>query len=151
MNTNTNQSYALEADAIPFEEIIADEWINLFESWVKQLFEMQFTDASHFVNVQNDIGQKLSRIVYPPHAVTKALRLIKSWVLSHIFHQPWNSEEKIQSVIYVTNLIGMSFEVRNHGYMQGISDQSRLDTTFRLSAISNNIGVERERQRAFFI
>ena len=96
-----------------------------------------------------DIGQKLSRIVYPPHAVTKALRLIKSWVLSHIFHQPWNSEEKIQSVIYVTNLIGMSFEVRNHGYMQGISDQSLLDTTFRLSAISNNIGEERERQRAF--
>ena len=35
---------------------IRDKWINLFESWVKQLFEMQFTDASHFVNVQNDIG-----------------------------------------------------------------------------------------------
>lgn len=30
MNTNTNQSYALEADVIPFEEIIADEWNAFF-------------------------------------------------------------------------------------------------------------------------
>jgi len=128
---------------------IRAKWIGLFDSWVRQLFSMKFVDANHFVEVQNDIGQKLSRIGYPPHAVNKALRIIKSWVLYHIFHQSWSSDEKMQAVMYVTNLIGLSFEVRNHGYMKGVTKQSRLDETFRLTAISNNMAMERERQRAF--
>jgi len=125
-----------------------DKWVDLFESWVRQLFKMEFSDAMQFVNVQTSIGEKLSRIGYPPHAVTKALRIIKTWALKHIFNQPWGEDEKVESVMYVTNLIGLSFEIRNHGYMTGVSHQSRLDETFRMMAIGNNVAMERERQRA---
>lgn len=128
---------------------LKEQWVLLFSDWVHRLFSMQFNDVTEFVQDQNEMGQKLSRVGYPPHAATKALRIIKSWILYHILHSPWETADKIQSVLYITNLIGISFEIRNLSFMKGISDQSRLDETYRLAAIGNNIAMERERQRAF--
>jgi diguanylate cyclase len=121
----------------------------LFECWVRQLFGMQFSDVNHFIHEQNEIGKKLSRIGYPPHAVSKSLRIINSWVLFHTLHKNLSEQEKIDSVTYISNLIGLSYEIRNHGYMKNISHQTRLDESYRLAATGNNMAMERERQRAF--
>lgn len=130
-------------------EEMKDKWVSTFEVWVRQLFQMQFVDAYHFVREQNELGKKLSRIGYPPHAVSKSLRMINSWLLFNILSENWPDQESIQAVTYVTNLIGFSYEIRNHGYMKSISDQTRLDESYRLAALGNNIGMEKERQRAF--
>lgn len=126
-----------------------DKWVSTFETWVRQLFGMHFADAYHFVREQSELGRKLSRIGYPPHAVSKSLRIINSWLLRNILSEKWSDQVLLQAVIYVTNLIGFSYEIRNHGYMKSISDQTRLDESYRLAALGNNIGMEKERQRAF--
>lgn len=128
---------------------LKEQWVTLFSDWVTRLFSMKYKDVSDFIEDQNEMGQKLSRVGYPTHAATKALRIIKSWILYHIMHSPWQTADKIQSVLYITNLIGISFEIRNLSFMKGVSDQIRLDETYRLAAIGNNIAMERERQRAF--
>lgn len=130
-------------------EEMRSQWILVFEEWVRQLFNMQFVDVQHFVREQSELGKKLSRIGYPPHAVSKSLRMINSWILLNILSEDWSKQEKIQAVTYVNNLIGLSSEIRNHGYMKSISDQTRLDESYRFSVIGNNVAMERERQRAF--
>ncbi|WP_232410878.1 GGDEF domain-containing protein [Methylophilus sp. 5] len=125
------------------------KWTAVFEEWVCQLFSMQFSDVNHFVQAQHALGMKLSRVGYPAHSVSKSLRMINACILRHILTQPWADEAKLQSVMYVNHLIGLSYEIRNHGYMQSISDQTRLDESYRLAVIGSNIAMERERQRAF--
>ncbi|WP_228519865.1 GGDEF domain-containing protein [Methylophilus sp. QUAN] len=125
------------------------KWTAVFEEWVYQLFSMQFSDVNHFVQEQHALGMKLSRVGYPAHSVSKSLRMINACILRHILMQAWTDQEKMQSVMYVNHLIGLSYEIRNHGYMQSISDQTRLDESYRLAVIGSNIAMERERQRAF--
>lgn len=130
-------------------EEMRTKWTAVFEEWVYQLFSMQFSDVNHFVQAQHALGMKLSRVGYPAHSVSKSLRMINACILRHILMQPWTDEQKMQSVMYVNQLIGLSYEIRNHGYMQSISDQTRLDESYRLAVIGSNIAMERERQRAF--
>lgn len=124
-------------------------WVEVFENWVCQLFNMKFSDVSHFVNEQHTLGFKLSRVGYPAHAVSKSLRIINGFILRHILMQSWTDERKLASVMYVNHLIGLSYEIRNVGYMQSISNQTRLEESYRLAVIGSNIAMERERQRAF--
>ncbi|WP_292820641.1 GGDEF domain-containing protein [Methylophilus sp.] len=130
-------------------EEMRTQWTAVFEEWAYQLFSMQFSDVSHFVQAQHALGMKLSRVGYPAHSVSKSLRMINACILRHILMQPWTDEQKLQSVMYVNQLIGLSYEIRNQGYMQSISDQTRLDESYRLAVIGSNIAMERERQRAF--
>lgn len=143
----------LATDLVLGEHINTDEMrkeiVALFEDWVRQLFGMKFSDVNHFIREQSEIGKKLSRIGYPPHAVSKSLRIVNSWILFHILQKDFSKQEKIDAVAYITNLIGLSYEIRIHGYMKSISDQTRLDASYRLAVISNNMGMERERQRVF--
>ena len=130
-------------------EEMRTQWTAVFEEWAYQLFSMQFSDVSHFVQAQHALGMKLSRVGYPAHSVSKSLRMINACILRHILMQPWTDEQKLQSVMYVNQLIGLSYEIRNQGYMQSISDKTRLDESYRLAVIGSNIAMERERQRAF--
>lgn len=130
-------------------EEMRNKWTSVFEEWVRQLFNIKHFDILHFVKEQNELGKKLSRVGYPPHAVSKSLRIINAWLLHHIFSTTWTEQEKIQSLIYGNNLIGLSYEIRNHGYMKSASDQTRLDESYRLAVIGSNIAMEKERQRAY--
>lgn len=149
----TGYRHYLSTDPVLSKVLNTDDmrtkWTAVFEEWVYQLFGMQFSDVNHFVQEQHALGMKLSRVGYPAHSVSKSLRMINACILRHILMQPWTDEAKLQSVMYVNQLIGLSFEIRNHGYMQSISDQTRLDESYRLALIGSNIAMERERQRAF--
>jgi len=149
----TGYRHYLSTDPVLSKVLNTDDmrtkWTAVFEEWVYQLFSMQFSDVNHFVQAQHALGMKLSRVGYPAHSVSKSLRMINACILRHILMQAWTDQAKMQSVMYVNQLIGLSYEIRNHGYMQSISDQTRLDESYRLAVIGSNIAMERERQRAF--
>lgn len=124
------------------------EFSNLCIIWMKDLLELDGSSYHEFIAKQEATGEMMARINYPPYAISRGIRHIILWYIGHLNLLSLSTEEHSAAVNYVFCLLNISLELREIGYQRGVASYSRIDEAYRLHSLSQNLGVERERQRA---
>jgi diguanylate cyclase len=97
---------------------------------------------------QRRLGEALARMNYPIRSAVRGGRRVKAWIIAALEDRQLDARGLLQAAAYVSNVVDMSIELRSSVYLRDVTVQSRIDEAYRLHALGQNLGMERERQRA---
>jgi len=137
--------------ALATDDSRADEMAAGFMNWILNITDPDLIDIDGLARQQQQSGEMLARIGFPPHAISSSLRKTKLWFIEHLAHQQLSRERLVSAVRYIVSLIDLSLELRQTGYQHGLSAQSRVDEAYRIYSLGQNLAMERERQRALLM
>ncbi len=119
------------------------------QNWLSTLFHIDSaTDLSEAVGMQKQIGFVHARIHVPIHVVMRGARLLKREIAGRLFAAGFAPDDLAKGIGYTGNLIDLAMEIISSAYVTGTARSVRTDEAYRLFSLSQNISVERERQRA---
>lgn len=118
--------------------------------WLDELFAAETPDAiAHAFGNQRAAGIAHSRVRVPIGLVSRGARLLKHWIWSLLQDSPDLAEmERRAAIAYVSDLIDIALEVMNSSFLDGIDREGRTEEVYRLITLSQDLALERERQRA---
>lgn len=119
-----------------------------FLEWMKKLVDPSATSGEIFFSEQDSLGETMARIGFPPHAVSRSIRKIKLWFLRHLAESDVSRQQLVDAMSFVIGLFDIALEVREASYQKGVTSNARVNEAYRLHLLGQNLGMERERQRA---
>lgn len=138
-------------EAAPFlgHDLINERLRFSLQNWLSTLFHVgSEVELSEIVAMQKKIGFVHARIHVPIHVVMRGARLLKREIAFRFHDAGFAPEDLAKATEYSGNLIDLSMEIASSAYVTGTARNVRTDEAYRLFSLSQNISVERERQRA---
>lgn len=117
-------------------------------AWLEQLLVDQDRSVAQLVARQRQAGESLARMGFPIHLTARGMRRLKAWILNELAGRHLGERELLRAAAYVSNLFDMALELRADVFLQQTLQQSRVNEAYRLHSLSQNMAMERERQRA---
>jgi diguanylate cyclase len=139
-NAETASFVATQESRNRFEQRLSD--------WMLELFDDGARPVEAVIASQRELGESLARMGYPIRSALRGARRMKAWIMGGLEGCGLPERGLLQAAAYVSNLVDMSIELRNAVFLRETTLQSRMDEAYRLHALSQNIAMERERQRA---
>lgn len=120
------------------------------QKWLDNLFRSEGEDGVRAACAQQrHAGEIHSRVNLPLGLVSRGARLLKRWVWDIVLSAPdLTDREKFEAMAYASDLIDIAIEVMNTQFLNDADRASRTDEAYRLLALSQDLALERERQRA---
>ncbi len=147
-----------------YDELMADpqsgKFLNLkiveerlrtgLQHWLDELFSAEAPAAiTRAFKNQRAAGIAHSRVRVPIGLVSRGARLLKHWIWDLILDSPDLAEmERRSAITYVSDLVDIALEVMNSSFLDGIDREGRTEEVYRLISLSQDLALERERQRA---
>jgi diguanylate cyclase len=118
--------------------------------WLNELFSAWDTDKlSTLIARQLNVGEIHARIKLPLHLVTHGARHFKHWIWEYLIEaESLPQNDRINAVIYVNDLIDLAIEVMSSAFVSNADRSARSEEAYRLHTLSQDLAVDRERQRA---
>lgn len=129
-------------------EVVSQRLHASMARWLNEIFQHPPQDPAAIVAHQRFVGEVHARIQLPVHLVSRGARLIKNDVrlgLSPKFDDP---VLLAQAISFSDRLIDLALELMSVSYERSSQREARTDEAYRLFSVGQNVGVERERQRA---
>jgi diguanylate cyclase len=118
--------------------------------WLHQVFSAEsFVDVASFEARQQQIGQIHARLRIPIHLVNLAaarLRIQISELVRARTDRPW--EDRYDVMRFLDEWIDGAITAMTRSGIRRIVDRTRLEESYRLFALDQDMNLERERQRA---
>ena len=113
------------------------------QTWLTKLFDPNVgeEDLDNTIQAQLHIGEVHGRINIPVHLVSRGGRVLKQEYLNR--HSP-----SIEDFNFFSQLIDTALEIMSIAYHKNSERNSREEEAYRLFSITQNIGREKEFQRA---
>jgi diguanylate cyclase len=120
------------------------------QHWLTSLFA---NDGSQSISAsiahQRLVGNSHARIKLPINLVGRGARYLKHWIYEYLADEPQLGRFELgQAIAYVNDLIDLAFETMNASFVSNADRDARTDEAYRLYSLGQNLGTERERQRA---
>ena len=128
-----------------------EEFTRIFLRGVFNLLDPRFDSAVSFYDQQAEIGALMSRVGLPPYALSRAMRKLTIWLVSHLTERQLSQAILVEAVIHIVETIGLSIEIREISYQEDVETRSRIDEAYRLYSLGQNLAIEREHQRALLM
>ena len=116
--------------------------------WLNEIFQHPPQEPATIVAHQRYVGEVHARIQLPLHLVSRGARLIKNDVRAGLTPKFDDPVLLAQAISFADRLIDLSLELMSVSYERSSQREARTDEAYRLFSIGQNVGVERERQRA---
>ncbi|WP_348698513.1 GGDEF domain-containing protein [Duganella fentianensis] len=116
--------------------------------WLREIFRHPMDDTAGIVAHQRLVGEVHARIQLPVHLVSRGARLLKHHLHLSLAGEFSDAQLCAQASTYANGLIDLALELMSVSYERNSQREARTDEAYRLFAIGQNVGVERERQRA---
>jgi diguanylate cyclase len=116
--------------------------------WLQEIFRHPMSDPAAMVAQQRYVGEVHARIQLPIHLVSRGARLIKHDVHLALVSEFADHQLLAKAVSHVGRLMDLALELMSVSYERSSQREARTDEAYRLFSIGQNVGVERERQRA---
>ncbi|MFC2973362.1 diguanylate cyclase [Azotobacter bryophylli] len=97
---------------------------------------------------QKKIGEIHARINIPVHLVLRGARHLKNRYTALLHQQGLDDNDRLGAIRLVTQVIDLAMEIMCGAYSNAHDRHSRQEEGYRLFSVMQNIGNERERQRA---
>lgn len=138
-------------EAAPFlgHELINKRLRFSLQNWLTTLFHVDDdADLAQTILTQKQIGLIHARIHVPIHVVARGARILKREIADRLYEAGFAPDELAKGIEYTGDLIDLAMEIISSAYVMGTARNVRTDEAYRLFSLSQNISVERERQRA---
>lgn len=129
------------------DQLVRSKLFSTMQTWMTMVFSAAL-EASYLevVTYQERIGEVHARIGIPTHLVMRGARALKQGMFALI---PDVAEGmRTSAVTYITEITSLAIEIMCHAYATSHDRNARSEESYRHFAISQNIGSEKERQRA---
>ncbi len=118
------------------------------QRWISSLLAVQDDEELPAqVALQKQVGEIHARIDIPVSLVLRGARCLKERLAQH-FAGHFDAHDLLAAVGFASQSIDIAMELMSHAYTQAHDRNSRAEEAYRLFSVSQNIGTERERQRA---
>jgi len=120
------------------------------QRWIVGLFSAHDAEAAlPMVAQQVRIGEVHARIDVPMHLVLRGARALKTRLSRLVHADPaLDTARKSQTTRLGFDLIDMAMEVMSQAYASSHDRNARAEEAYRLFSVAQNVGAEREKQRA---
>jgi diguanylate cyclase len=129
------------------DEIVRTRLHKAMEQWLLDVFELgvnsKFEEA---VARQRTVGEAHARIGIPAHLVMRGLRCIDASIYE--LYAAQSSPITMRAVAYISQTTSMAIEIMCRTYAVSHDRNARAEESYRLFAMAQDIGAEKERQRA---
>lgn len=118
------------------------------QRWLVQVLCAAQHDLQTLVSAQHSVGEVHARIGMPVSLVAHAARRIKRRLFQRIEHSVPDIAVRIDAIRYVALALDLALEVMTAAYSRSREKSAKSDEAYRLFSVLQNVGAERERQRA---
>jgi len=129
------------------DEIVKTRLHKAMERWLQDVFELginsKFEEA---VARQRAVGEAHARIGIPVHLVMRGMRCIDAALYE--LYAAASSPMTMRAVAYISQTTSMAIEIMCRTYEVSHDRNARAEESYRLFAMAQDIGAEKERQRA---
>lgn len=118
-------------------------------AWLRELFSADAaTDREHFAARQKKIGEVHARIKIPIHLVMEGASVLKARIVDLVAEASRDFADGFHAIKIAHERIDTAIMLMSQSYMKGAVSRARLDEAYRLFSLDQDIGIERESQRA---
>lgn len=118
-------------------------------SWVIELVATDpFSDTRTFDAHQTSIGEIHARLQIPNHLVLEGAGLLKTSIARQLFSLDLPGQETASSILLLSELVDYAMRLMSEAYVSDTKRQAHVDQAFRMFTLGQDLGLERERQRA---
>ncbi len=119
--------------------------------WLAQLLSAGTEDADTVQAVQEHVGHVHARIGIPVDLVSRGARMVKDRLHRGIRAMAQDDAQALDAIVTADALIDTALEAMTRAYTRSREAARDLDGSFRLFSLIQNVGTERERQRALLL
>ncbi|EKE82895.1 diguanylate cyclase [Idiomarina xiamenensis] len=134
-----------QADASVFlnNDIVHQRLSSSLQHWLQDLFQARDSDEDikALIACQVNIGEVHGRIDIPVHLVQRGGRMLKR-TFSELYQAPFAEYQ------FFSQMVDIAIEVMSIAYHKNDQRNTRTEEAYRLFSITQNIGREKESQRA---
>jgi len=142
----------MEADkeASPFltHDLVIQRLHNSMQGWLRELFSMQQKDPKELYKYQCHVGVVHARIQIPISLVLRGTRLLKQAITELLVETELDRIGLVQATRFVSEVMELSMSAMTDSYIINMGKNVRIDESYRMFALGQNMLAERERQRA---
>ncbi|TSE23972.1 Diguanylate cyclase DosC [Tepidimonas sediminis] len=118
------------------------------QRWLGELFApRQHDELAAIVAHQRHVGEVHARIQLPMHLVARGARFLKGRLLTTLLQEGADAKQAERALLYIGDLLDLALELMAESYVRDTQREARSEEAFRLHALTQNLQVERERQR----
>lgn len=118
------------------------------QRWLIELFEPRTDETlAAWIAHQRHVGEVHARIQVPMHLVARGARFLKGQVLHQLRCEGFSPPDTERALLYIGNLFDLALELMAESYLRDTQRVARGEEAFRLHMLTQNMQVERERQR----
>ena len=121
------------------------------QRWLRALLSADPDAVESLMSTQEHIGQVHARIGIPVDLVSRGARRLKDGLHAGIRARAASEPLALDAIICADDLIDIALETMTRAYSRSREAAGALDGSFRLFSLIQNIGTERERQRALLL
>jgi len=121
------------------------------QRWVIGLLRATPDDVDALVAAQRVIGDVHARVGIPVDLVTRGTRVLKQRLFHAIAAQAGHGQATHAAIASLTASFDIALEGMTLAYSNARERSSRTDAAYRLFSLVQNVGTERERQRALLL
>lgn len=117
--------------------------------WMTDLFATLEEEAiAAAIRRQIEVGEVHARIRLPIDLIPAGIRVLKKGMRRRIDFAPLDQDERMQAMVYVSDLLHLSDSLMNQAYFRDVQEVARNDEAYRLVTRKRSTSFERTRQRA---
>ena len=121
------------------------------QRWLAGLLSAGPDDVEALQAAQEHVGQVHARIGIPVDLVARGGRMLKDDLHAGIRRHAGSEREAIEAILGADGLVDIALESMTRAYTRSREAAGQVDGAFRLFSLIQNIGTERERQRALLL
>jgi diguanylate cyclase len=120
------------------------------QHWLNELFSAWDDEKlSALIARQRNIGEIHARVRLPLHLVTHGARNFKHWIWEYLIEaEDLQERQRLHAVVYVNDIIDLAIEAMSTAFVSNADRTARSEEAYRLHTLSQDLAVDRERQRA---
>ena len=121
------------------------------QRWLAELMAGRAEDVEALQATQEHIGHVHARIGIPVDLVSRGARMLKDDLHAGIRRHAGSERLALEATICADGLVDIALESMTRAYSRAREAAGQVDGAFRLFSLIQNIGTERERQRALLL
>ena len=116
--------------------------------WLQEMFALRNrSDVPELIELQKRIGEIHARVDIPISLVMRGARFLKAAIFLQLGSARLGRAQ-LDAITFVSENIDIALEVMSQAYSLAHQRNARSEEAYRMFSVSQNIGTERERQRA---
>lgn len=118
------------------------------QAWLKNLFTLKNSDPTSIYQYQCHVGEVHARLNIPISLVSRGAGLLKHAIADSLVQTDLSRTDLVRATNYVSDTMELALDAMTDSFFTDTERFVRIDESYRMFSLGQNMQAERERQRA---